>query len=112
MKRLVGLLLVLMLLVGTLASCDVINGLLGTNGNGNEEIEGGEDFDINRVSFTSAYSEAQKLGFEGTLDEFIAMIGDIRQTEPPQEITTQSTVTDKQPAKENSVPQPIQGSLF
>jgi DNA ligase (NAD+) len=57
--------------------------------------------------------KANKLGIKIiSEDEFIAMIGDIRQTEPPQEITTQSTVTDKQPAKENSVPQPIQGSLF
>lgn len=49
------------LLVFSLASC----------GSGNDETS---EFNANNVSLLSAYNEAEKLGFEGTLEEFIALI--------------------------------------
>ena len=80
MKRVISMLLVLAMLVVMLASCDVVNGLLGSGGNGSENENGGNNggddvaFDETKVTFTAAYEKAQNLGFEGTLDEFIALI--------------------------------------
>ena len=60
--------------------------------------------------------KANKLGIKIiSEDEFIAMIGDTSQAEPstpPQDIAPQPSATDKQQSKEESTPQPIQGSLF
>ena len=60
--------------------------------------------------------KANKLGIKIiSEDEFIAMIGDTSQAEPstpPQDIAPQPSATDKQQSKEESAPQPIQGSLF
>ena len=60
MKKILCCVLFLSLIVTSFISCD--------NQTANHE------FDSNRVSFLSAYNEAQELGYTGTLDEFIAMI--------------------------------------
>ena len=61
MKRILLCMFLVALLVFSLASC----------GSGNDETS---EFNANNVSLLSAYNEAEKLGFEGTLEEFIALI--------------------------------------
>ena len=60
--------------------------------------------------------KANKLGIKIiSEDEFVAMIGDTTPAEPlatPQEAATPPAATAKQPPKEESNPQPVQGSLF
>ena len=77
MKKLL-LALLIAFSVLTFASCDLdgmgdignLGGILGNgNNNGNASV-----FDPNNVTMVSAYTEAQTLGFKGTLDEFIEMI--------------------------------------
>ena len=49
----------------------------GGNGSadaGSTDTDDGVNFDESKVTFASAYSAAQKLGFEGTLEEFIELI--------------------------------------
>ena len=41
---------------------------------GSTDTDDGVNFDESKVTFASAYSAAQKLGFEGTLEEFIELI--------------------------------------
>ena len=76
MKKLL-LALLIAFSVLTLASCDLdgmgdIGNLGGILGNGNNNNT--STFDPNNVTMVSAYTEAQTLGFKGTLDEFIEMI--------------------------------------
>ena len=73
MKRLLCIALALMLSLFVLTSCDALGNLFPNDG-GNGEGENA--FDPENVTLASAYEEAQSLGFEGTLDEFIAMISD------------------------------------
>ena len=61
MKKVLCSVVVIMLLLLSLVACG------GESG-------GNSDFDTNNVTLLSAYNEAQELGFEGTLEEFIAMI--------------------------------------
>ncbi|MBQ7355822.1 MAG: leucine-rich repeat protein, partial [Clostridia bacterium] len=63
-KRIFALLLVILSLF-VFASC---------NGDGGGDGESGGAFDPNNVTMMSAYAEAQELGFEGTLEEFIELI--------------------------------------
>ena len=53
-----------------LTSCDILGDILGNQNSTNEN----EEFDTNKVTLTSAYTKAQELGFEGTLEEFIEYI--------------------------------------
>ena len=74
MKKLVSLLIALAL-VFSLVACTLPN--TGNNENQNtpgDSSNGTSSFDKNYVSFLSAYEEASRLGFEGNLDEFIALI--------------------------------------
>ena len=72
-KLLLALLIVTSLLA--FASCDLGElgdiGNIGNNGNNNNNAS---TFDPNNVTMLSAYTEAQALGFTGTLDQFISMI--------------------------------------
>ena len=68
MKK-VFLFLTVLLIAISLASC----GDTG-NQNGTDDPSLSDDFDTSKVTLTSAYTKAQNLGFEGTLDEFIELI--------------------------------------
>ena len=70
MKKLLAIFVCLML-VFSLCACDM---LFPSDGNGNTSDTTDKEFDTNRVTFLSAYAEAQELGFEGTLEEFIELI--------------------------------------
>lgn len=76
MKRktnlLISLVLALSLLFGTLSGCTFLPDK--ENDLPDDTLEENDVFDTSRVTFLSAYTEAQKLGFEGSLDEFIALI--------------------------------------
>ena len=61
MKRILLCMLLVALSVCAFASCELLT-------------DGASEFDADRVTFVSAYNEAQRLGFEGTLEEFIALI--------------------------------------
>lgn len=69
MKKLL-LILMTALIVFSIASC---GSTPDDSGNQNQATEN-DDFDTSKVTLTSAYSKAQSLGFEGTLDEFIELI--------------------------------------
>lgn len=71
MKRIIIALLIFISML-TLASCS-LEGILpgGSSLGGDNE---GSSFDPNNVTLLSVYNEAQALGFEGTLEEFIKMI--------------------------------------
>ncbi len=71
MKKLLWALLIVFSVVA-LASCSHEG--LGNVGNGGNNNNSTSTFDPNNVTMLSAYSQAQMLGFEGTLDEFIEMI--------------------------------------
>ena len=62
MKRFLLCTLLAVLLIFSMTAC------------GGGETGDNTDFDKSKVTFLSAYNEAQELGFEGTLEEFIAMI--------------------------------------
>ena len=74
MKKLVSLALSVALAL-SLTACTLLGVGLPQNPNtpgGNTDTE--SSFDQNKVTFLAAYDEATRLGFEGTLDEFIALI--------------------------------------
>ncbi len=69
MKKLLSLLFVVLLSLSVIA-CN--NTTPDTNdGAGNPQ---NEPFDLNKITFASAYAKAQNLGFEGTLEEFVELI--------------------------------------
>ncbi len=74
MKQLVSLVILLVLIFSLVAckSSDNNNGNQNTTGD-NTDVTG-SNFDKNKVSYLSAYEEASRLGFEGSLDDFIALI--------------------------------------
>ena len=63
------LLFILVIVVILMASCESY-----TIPEESQDTTGNNEFDKNRVTFLSAYTEAQNLGFEGTLEEFIEFI--------------------------------------
>ena len=69
MKKILLILICIMVSFSMLA-CGLI---LPDIGDDKDNATGGE-FDTNHVTFLSAYAEAQELGFEGTLEEFIELI--------------------------------------
>ena len=70
MKKLLAIFVCLML-VFSLCACDM---LFPSDDNGNTNDTADKGFDTNNVTFLSAYAEAQELGFEGTLEEFIEVV--------------------------------------
>ena len=66
-RFLIALLIVLSLFL--IVSCSNENGVNGNNGS-----QSGTLFDPDNVTLLSAYSQAQELGFAGTLEEFIELI--------------------------------------